>query len=64
MTQNVTRNSTDFPVQEQLITDKTEAISRRMIQDKIGNYPSTQIQFIGLLQGHQKIYDQIVQKVS
>ena len=25
---------------------------------KIGNYPSTQTQFIDLLQGHQKIYDQ------
>ena len=43
MVQNVTKNSINFPVPEQLITDQTEAITRRMIQDKIGNYPSTQI---------------------
>ena len=33
MTQNVTKNRIDFPVQEQLITNKTEAIMRGMIQD-------------------------------
>ena len=32
--QNVSKNNTNFPVPEQLITDKTEAITRRMIQDK------------------------------
>ena len=64
-TQNVTRNNTDFPVQEKLITSKTEAITREMIQDKNRElYSSTQSQFIGLLQGHQKIYDHIIQKVS
>ena len=34
MVQNVTKDSTDFLVPEQLITDKTEAITRGMIQDK------------------------------
>ena len=29
----------DFPVPEQLITDKTEAITRRMIQDKNRELP-------------------------
>ena len=37
--QNVTRHSTDFPVQEQLITKKTEAITRGMIQDKNRELP-------------------------
>ena len=39
MIQNVTKHSTDFPVPEQLITDKTETIIRRMIQDKNGELP-------------------------
>ena len=34
MIQNVTKHSTDFPVPEQLITEKTETITRRMIQDR------------------------------
>ena len=34
MIQNVTKHSMDAPVPEQLITDKTEAITTRMIQDK------------------------------
>ena len=34
MVQNITKDNMVFPVQEQLITDKTEAITRRMIQDK------------------------------
>ena len=34
MVQNVTKDSTDFSVPEQLITDETEAITRRTIQDK------------------------------
>ena len=38
-TQNVTKNNMDFLVQEKLITNKTEAITRGMIQDKIENYP-------------------------
>ena len=61
---HITKNSMDFLVPEQLITNKTEGITRRMIQDKNRNYPSTKIQFIGLPQGYQKIYDQIVWKVS
>ena len=39
MVQNATNNRTDFPVPEQLITDKTEAITRRMIQDKNRELP-------------------------
>ena len=34
MVQNITKNSKDFPVPDQLITGKTEAFARRMIQDK------------------------------
>ena len=34
MTHDVAKNRTDFPVQEQSITNKTEAIMRGMIQDK------------------------------
>ena len=37
--QNDTKNNMDFPVPEQLITDKTEAITRRMIQDKTRELP-------------------------
>ena len=33
-TQNVAKNRMDFPAQEQSITNKTEAITRAMIQDK------------------------------
>ena len=33
-TQNVAKNRMDFPVQEQSISSKTEAITRGMIQDK------------------------------
>ena len=39
MTQNVTKNRTNFPVQEQLITNKTEAIIRGMIWDKNKELP-------------------------
>ena len=39
MVQNVTKDSLDFPVPEQLITDKTEAITRGMIQDKNRKLP-------------------------
>ena len=39
MAQNITTNSTDVPVPEQLITDKTEAITRRTIQDKNRELP-------------------------
>ena len=39
MVQNVTKDSTDFPVPEQLITDKTDAITRRLIQDKNRELP-------------------------
>ena len=37
--QNVTKHSMDFPVQEQLITRKTEAITRGMIWDKNSKLP-------------------------
>ena len=37
--QNVTKNNMDFPVQEKLITNKTEAITRGMIQDKNRELP-------------------------
>ena len=39
MVQDVTKDSTDFPVPEQLITEKTEAIIRGMIQDKNRELP-------------------------
>ena len=44
--QNVTKNTMDFPVPEQLITDKTEAITERMIQDKNRELPFYTDQFI------------------
>ena len=37
--QSVTKDSVDFPVPEQLITEKTEAITRGMIQDKNRELP-------------------------
>ena len=39
MTQNVTKNRMDFPAQEQSITNKTEAVTRGMIQDKNRELP-------------------------
>ena len=39
MTQNVTKNRTDFPAQEQSITNQTEAITIGMIQDKNRELP-------------------------
>ena len=39
MVQNVTKDSTDFPIPEQLIMDKTEAIIRGTIQDKNRDLP-------------------------
>ena len=39
MVQGVTKDSMDFPVPEQLIKDKTEAITRGMIQDKNRELP-------------------------
>ena len=38
-TQNVTKNRMDFPVREQSITKKTEAITRGMVQDKNRELP-------------------------
>ena len=38
-TQNVTKIRMDFPAQEQSITNKTEAITRGMIQDKNRELP-------------------------
>ena len=39
MVQNITKIRMDFPVPEQLITDKTEAITRRKIQVKNRELP-------------------------
>ena len=39
MTQDVAKNRTDFPVQEQPISNKTEAITRGMIQGKNRELP-------------------------
>ena len=39
MVQNVTKDSMDFPVPQQLITDKTDASTRGMIQDKNREIP-------------------------
>ena len=39
MIQSVTKDSMDFPVTEQLITDKTETIPRGTIQDKNRELP-------------------------
>ena len=39
MVQNVTKHSMDFPVQGQLITKKTKASTRGMIQDKNSKLP-------------------------
>ena len=39
MNQDITKNRMDFPVPEQLITNKTEAIMRGMIQDKNRELP-------------------------
>ena len=39
MVQSVTKDNMDFPVPQQLITDKTEAITRGMIQDKNRELP-------------------------
>ena len=57
MTQNVSKNRMDFPVQEQSICSKTETITQGMIQDKNRDIPFYPDLFIGLLQGCQKIYD-------
>ena len=43
MIQNVTKLSTYFSVSEQLITDKTEAITRRTIQDKNRELPRSNL---------------------
>ena len=37
--QNVTKDSTNFPVPDQLITNETETITRRDIQSKNGDQP-------------------------
>ena len=39
MVQNITKDSSDFPVPQQLITDRTEAITRGTIQDKNRELP-------------------------
>ena len=62
MTQNASLNRTDFPVQEQSVSSKTEAITQGMIQDKMETYPFIQTRFIGLLHGPQKIYVQKIRK--
>ena len=63
MVQNVTKNSIEFPVPEQLKQTRQKQLIEEQYRIKIGNYPPIKIQFIGFLQGHQKIYDQIVWKV-
>ena len=58
--QKDTKVSTDFPVPQQLITNQTETITQRQVQDKNRQqlfYPDP---FLGLLQGHQTNYDQKV----
>ena len=62
--QKVAKDSTNFPVPEQLITNKTESITRRQIQDKNRDQPFHPDPFLGLLQGHQTIYDQKVKKLT
>ena len=58
MTQNVSKDQMDFPVQEQSISNsKTEIITQGMIQDKNRKIPFYPDPIYRLLQGHQKIYD-------
>ena len=51
--QKDTKVSTDFPVPQQLITNKTETIIWRQMQDKKGKQPFYPDPILGLLQGHQ-----------
>ena len=53
-----TKVSTDFPVPQQLITNKTETITQRQVQDKNREQPLYPDPFLGLLQGHQTNYNQ------
>ena len=55
--QKDTKDSMDFPVSQQLITNKTETITRRQVQDKNREQSFYPEPFLGLLQGHQMIYD-------
>ena len=58
--QKDTKVSMDFPVPQHLITNKTETITQRQVQDKNREQPFYPDPFLGLLQGHQTIYDQKV----
>ena len=58
--QKDTKVSMDFPVPQQLITNKTETITQRQVQDKNREQPFYPDPFLGLLQGHQTNYDQKV----
>ena len=62
--QKDTKVSTDFPVPQQLITNKTETITQRQVQDKNRELPLYPDPFLGLLQGHQTNYNQKVQKLT
>ena len=64
MAQNVTKDSTYFPVPQQLIRDKTEAITRRMIQDKNRELPFYSDPIYRPPPRPPKIYNQIVWKIS
>ena len=61
---NVAKDNTNFPLPEQLVTNKTETITRRQIQDKNREQPFHPDPFLGLLQDLQTIYDQKVQKLT
>ena len=58
--QKVTIDGTKLPVLNQLITHKAETITKRQVQDKIGNNLVSQIHILDLHQGCQTIYNQKV----
>ena len=62
--QGVTKDSMDFPVPEQLITNKTEAIIRGMIQGKNGEIPFYPDLIYRPPPRSPKIYNHTAQKVS
>ena len=54
----------DFPVPKLLIMNKKETITRRQVQDKNREQPFYPDPFLGLLKGHQTIYDHKVPKLT
>ena len=64
MVQGVTEDSMDFPVPEQLITDKAEAITRETLQDKKRELPSYPDLIYRPPPRPAKFCDHAVQKVS